>query len=94
MQYTLSSLPFSCSEDIVKKFYEKSVRFSQLHCAPGGVDIPPNVVSMATFKLFLSRMLGQCDPTVQDSAIRGSGPLLLYNPQVGACGQITTENWF
>ena len=73
-----SSLYPHSSEDIVTKL-DQSIRFSR---PPGGIDIPPNVVSLATFKMFLSRVLGQCDPAVEDSAIIGSGPLLMYNPEV------------
>lgn len=58
--------------------YEMFVHSTQLH--PSGAGIPPNIASMATFKLFLSRLL---DIRVPDSANKKAEPLLLYNPEVG-----------
>ena len=73
------SHPLPCSEDKLTK-YQNCSHSSQNH--PSGADIIPslNIVSMATFILFLARMLGQCD---SNTAIEEAGPLRLYKPEVG-----------
>lgn len=46
-------------------------------------DLPDGCVTLYVFKMILSRLLGHCDQQSNESAVRGAGPLLMYNPEVG-----------
>ena len=44
-------------------------------------DVSSSCVSMTTYKMYLSRILGHCKQSFESSH-QGSGPLLMYNAEV------------